>query len=106
MQVSGTRKFVANLGNYGERYEASRSITMSHEDLGYTDEEWFEHVKDVGTEAACIELSDVVMEEVTEEIRGELEEANDLRDPEEDTFLLRVFPPPSSKKKRKKRSKN
>lgn len=100
MQVSGTRKFVANLGNYGEKYEASRSITMSHQDLGYTDEEWFDHVKDVGTEAACIELSDVVMEQVTEEIKGELEEANELRDPEEDSFILRVFPP--SKKKRKK----
>lgn len=103
MQVSGTRKFVANLGNYGERYEASRSVTASHEDLGYTNEEWAEHIEEVGSEAACEELADFVMEQVNAELLGELEEANDLRDPEEESFLLRVFPP---KKKRKKKSRN
>lgn len=103
MQVSGTRKFVANLGNYGERYEASRSVTADHSDLGYTNDEWFEHVQEVGSEAACEELADFVMEQVNAELEGELEEANALRDPEEDSFLLRIFPP-KSKKRRSRRS--
>lgn len=102
MQVSGTRKFVANLGNYGEKYEASRSVTMSHIDLGYTDEEWLEHVKDVGTDKAYLELADTVMEFVNDEISEELDEADRLRDPDEPSFILRLDPPkrknPSTKK--------
>lgn len=107
MQVSGTRRFVANLGNYGEKYEASRSVTMSHIDLGYTDEEWREHIEDVGTEAAFLELADTVMIAVNDEIADELEEADRLRDPEEDSFILRLDPPGKKNpnvKKVKKRS--
>lgn len=108
MQFSGTRKFIANLGNYGEKYEASRSVTMSHIDLGYTDEEWLDHVQDVGTEAAFLELADEVMDAVNDEIADELEEADRLRDPDEDSFILRLDPPgkknPNTKKVKKNRS--
>lgn len=108
MQVSGTRKFVANLGNYGEKYEASRSVTMSHIDLGFTDEEWLDHVKEVGTKQSFLDIADEVMDAVNEEIADELEEADRLRDPEEDSFILRLDPPgkknPATKKVKKKRS--
>jgi hypothetical protein len=108
MQVSGTRKFIANLGNYGEKYEASRSVTMSHMDLGYTDEEWLEHVREVGTREAFSELADTVMDEVNDEIADELEEADRLRDPDEDSFIMLLDPPgrtsPNTKKVKKKRS--
>lgn len=99
MQVSGTRKFVANLGNYGERYEASRTITFSHQDLGFSDEEWLEHVKKEGTEQCLEMISDAVMEAVNDELEGELEEANELRDPSEDSFLLKIYPPKKTKKR-------
>lgn len=102
MQFSGTRKFVANLGNWGEKYEASRSITMSHQDLGYSDEEWLEHVREVGTHEALLELGDAVMDEVTEEILGEVEEANALRDQDEPSFVLRVLEPKEKKTSKKK----
>lgn len=102
MQVSGTRKFVANLGNYGEKYEASRSVTMSHIDLGYTDEEWREHINKVGPEDAFLGLADAVMNAVNDEISEELDEADRLRDPDEPSFILRLDPPkrknPSTKK--------
>ena len=108
MQVSGTRRFVANLGNYGEKYEASRSVTMHHVDLGYTDEEWREYVQEVGTHEAFLELADAVMEEVNDEIADEIEEADRLRDPSEDSFILRLDPPrkmnPNTKKVKRKRS--
>lgn len=104
MQVSGTRKFVASLGNYGEKYEASRSVTASHSDLGYTDEQWFEHVEEVGPAKACEEIADFVMEQVNLELEGELEEANALLEEGEDSFLLKVFPPKRSSSRRKKRS--
>ena len=108
MQVSGTRRFVANLGNYGERYEASRSVTMHHIDLGYTDEEWLEHVREFGTHKAFLELADAVMEEVNDEIADEVAEADRLRDPDEDSFILRLDPPskknPNTKKVKRKRS--
>ncbi|MCA1783610.1 MAG: hypothetical protein ABR616_15730 [Dermatophilaceae bacterium] len=108
MQVSGTRAFKASLGNYGEKYEASRSVTAHHIDLGYTDEEWLEHVRDVGTHEAFLELADFVMEEVNDEIADEIEEADRLRDPSEDSFILRLDPPgkknPSTKKVKRKRS--
>jgi len=108
MQVSGTRKFVANLGNYGEKYEASRSVTMNHTDLGFTDEEWIDHIREVGTRQGFVDLADAVMDAVNEEIADELEEADRLRDPDEDSFILRLDPPgkknPNTKKVKKNRS--
>ena len=108
MQVSGTRRFVANLGNYGEKYEASRSVTMHHVDLGYSDEEWLEHVREVGTHEAFLELADTVMDEVNAELADEIDEADRLRDPGEESFILRLDPPrkknPNTKKVKRKRS--
>ena len=109
MQVSGTRGFVANLGNYGERYNAQRTVTMNHIDLGFTDEEWQQHVREVGTRQAFVDLADAVMDAVNEEVEMDLAEADRLRDPDEPTFILRLDPPgrknPNTKKvKTKKRS--
>lgn len=100
MNVSRTRKFIANMGNWGEKYEASATVTMGHHDLGYSDEEWFDHVESVGTQKAFEELADTVIAAVDYEISDEIEEANRLRPEDADSFL---DPKPAKKKSRRSR---
>ncbi len=75
------------MGNYGERIEPSARVALHHHDLGYTDEEWIEHVKDVGTLKASEELEDKVMTLISRYLEGEIQEALELRDPDEPSFI-------------------
>lgn len=75
------------MGNYGERIEPSVRVALHHHDLGYTDEEWIEHVREVGTIKASEELEDKVMAIIARDLAREVQEALDLRDPDEPSFI-------------------
>ncbi len=79
------------MGNYGERIEPSARAALHHHDLGYTDEEWIEHVKEVGTLEAAEELEDMVMELIKRQLAPEIQEALDLRDPDEPSFIEEAY---------------
>ena len=107
MNVSRTRQFISNMGNYGERYQASVTVTMSHHDLGYSDEEWVQQVNDLeqkhpeeGTQKAFEIICDEVMDAVDAELADEIEEANRLRPAGEESFL----DPKKTKKRTRRRS--
>lgn len=96
------------MGNYGERIEPSVRVALHHHDLGYTDEEWIEHVREVGTIEASLELEDKVMAIIARDLGAEVQEALDLRDPDEPSFIEIAYEmqqeqeDPKPKKTRKK----
>jgi hypothetical protein len=96
MKFSATKHFRANMGNYGENYGASRTVTIDHQDLGYTDEYWRDFVEREGFEAGLDLLREAVLDALEEEIQDEVDIANELRPEGEDSFL--------GPKKRKRRT--
>lgn len=99
------------MGNYGERIEPSVRVALHHHDLGYTDEEWIEHVKEVGTRKASEELEDEVMAIIARDLGEEVKEALALRDPDEPSFIEEAYEQnqmiqQQSKKARKKVRRN
>lgn len=87
MIIDRRRGLRISMGNYGERIEPSVRVALHHHDLGYTDEEWIEHVKEVGTLKASVELEDKVMSIISRDLGAEIQEALDLRDPDEPSFI-------------------
>lgn len=87
MRVSRTRSLRVNMGNYGERYEFGASVTLDHADLGYDDEQWLAHVRDVGEEAAGEEILAVVMDQLGAALEGDLREALERKPAGEESFL-------------------
>jgi hypothetical protein len=107
MNINRTRRVVVNLGNYGERWEAGASVTVSHHDLGFTDEQWAEELAgDDGDRLAAWyrEMSSIALSRVNEILDIELEEADRVRDPDEPSFLNHYdepTPTPRPKPRRK-----
>lgn len=87
MRISRTRSLRVNMGGYGEKYEFGASVTLDHTDVGWTDEDWCEHVRDVGATAASEEIEEVVMTILGNTLVGEMREALELKDPDEESFL-------------------
>lgn len=61
MQYSLGRDFRINFGDY-EGTNVNGHVVIKHTDLGYTDQQWSEHVKEVGYAAAFEELKAVADE--------------------------------------------
>lgn len=91
MIVDRRRSLRISMGNYGERVESSARYSAHHHDLGYTDEEWREHVNEVGILKATEELEDLVMGLIRRALEPEVQEALDLRDPEEPSFIETAY---------------
>lgn len=88
MRLSRTRRFVANMGNYGERYEAGVTVTLDPSDLGYTDEEWASKAAAADDPHYLLdEFNEVADEMLDRVLQPEIDFVHDHRDPEEDTFL-------------------
>lgn len=112
MNVSRTRSLTINMGNYGERYQAAGTATLHHSDLGFSDEEWLDHVLELeskhpgeGTHRAFQELNTQALALVNETIEVEIAEAVRVRDADEDSFLDRYeHPEPPRRTTRRKRS--
>lgn len=100
MNVSRTRQLTVNMGNYGERYQAGATATVSHADLGYTDEEAREH--DPGE--LLEELTDFALQAVNSQLESELAEAMAIRDDEEPSFTDRYQHPETARPRKRKRS--
>lgn len=97
MKITRTRMFRVNMGNWGEKYEFGSSVTVSHNDLGYSDEEWAEDANDEGTREELVEtLKEFAEEILAEQIREELEDARDNKSSDSDSFI------DSGNKKRRK----
>ena len=102
MKVSRTRQVTINMGGYGERYQAGATATYTHNDLGYSDEEWAEKAKREGTEALFAELNDAVLAAVNAELEVEVAEAMRIRDADEPSFMEEYEHPENPRKKRRR----
>lgn len=80
MRISKQKSFRLSMGNYGERAEWGASVTFDHQDLGYTDDEWVAHVKEVGHEAAVDELVEAVEDELANHLDDDVKHAVELRE--------------------------
>lgn len=80
MQISRSREFKANIDNY-ESFPVFVSVTVNHQDLGYTDEEWRELMAQDDQESldAIDDLKDLAETLVGEQLRDEVERVNTLR---------------------------
>jgi len=103
VNISRTRRVIINMGNYGERYEAGATASLSHQDLGYSDEEWLERIADIGPEEAFKDLNATTLKLVNEQLAIEVSEALEIRDSDEPSFVD-VYEPPKIRSGRKKRS--
>lgn len=105
MKVSHTRGLVINMGNYGERYQASATASVDHTDLGYTDEEWAEYVRSTedahpgeGTARAARKLQAEAIALVNAALDIEITEADRIRTDE--ASLLDQYTHPTLKKRK------
>lgn len=72
MLVNYTR--MAKVGEYNAA-SVSVSKTLTHGDLGYTDEEWVAYVQEVGTDKAHEVLNDKALDLLDTDFAEELREA-------------------------------
>jgi len=95
MNVSRSRELTVNMGNFGERYRAGATVTVTHEDLDYAQE-------DVAAdpEEAFKDLNNFALEKLNEELEKEVAEALQLRDADEPSFVENIEPPRQRRKKR------
>lgn len=77
MKATLGRQFRVNTGNYGH---AQTFVSVSYEpaDLGFTHEEWIEHIKEVGTAAAAEELHAALVIEFERQFQLEVDAISDL----------------------------
>lgn len=88
MKITRTRMFKVNMGNWGEKYEFGASVTVSHADLGYSDEEWAEDANDESTREELVEsLKEFAEAILADQIREELEDAQDNKSSDSESFI-------------------
>lgn len=98
MNVSRSRELTINMGNYGERYRAGATVTVTHADLGIAQDD----IADDPDEAFRL-LNQFALEKLNEELEKEVAEALELRDEDEESFVENAVPK-SSKRPRRRRS--
>jgi hypothetical protein len=96
MNVSRSREITINMGNYGERYRAGATVTVSHDDLELTQEEVA-----ADPDKAFEDLTEFALEKLNEELEKEIGEALELRDADEPSFVENAAP---KRQRRTKRS--
>lgn len=77
MKITRSRSRRVNDGNYGY-VEFFCSVTLDHQDLGYSDEEWLDLVKEKGTRYCIDAITDKVTEEMEEAVSEEAAAALDM----------------------------
>lgn len=82
MNITRSRSFKANIGNY-ESFDVFVSVSVSHLDLGYTDDEWRDEQVTGNPEQAIADLRDLAEAEMEKQLRLEIERVNRLRDGED-----------------------
>lgn len=85
MRISRTRSIKVNMGNY-ESFEFGASVTMDHNDLGYSDEE----AREIDPKDLATDITDLVLEVLHDQLRLEVAEAAALTD-EDKSFVLQNF---------------
>jgi hypothetical protein len=76
-----------SMGNY-EMYEFGSTVTVDHNDLGYTEDD----VRGMGADALAKEITEKCMEILSDQLAVEIEDARQLTDAEK-SFLLDSFTP-------------
>lgn len=92
MKISRTRSLTVNLGNYGERWQAGATVTISHNDLGFSDEEWTAELSEDGEDGEILrgyieDAGALALSVVNEILEAELDQAEEVRAPNEPSFL-------------------
>ena len=95
MNVSRSRELTVNMGNFGERYRAGATVTVTHEDLELTQDEVAENPVQ-----AFEDLNNFALARLNEELEKEVAEALQLRDADEPSFVENIEPPRQRRKKR------
>ena len=106
MRISRTRQLTINMGNYGERYQAGATVTLDHQDLGYSNEQWAEVVQEEGLDSLHREMSKLALTLVNRDLEAEVSEVLAIRDPEEPSFIEAHEPPEPPEKPAKRRRRN
>jgi hypothetical protein len=97
MIITRTRTLKFNLGNY-EMLEVGCSITLGHDDLGYTNND----ARDLDTDVLAEELNAKCLELLNEGLASEIKDARKLTSAEK-SVLIDTFAPESRTRTRKAR---
>lgn len=90
MIISRRRDLKVSMGNY-ESYAFGASVTLSHTDLGYSDEEVQQYL-----EAVPVELTEMCERLLTDLLKQEVRDAQDLTE-EKRSFILAALDEPKAK---------
>ena len=104
MRLSRSRELTINMGNYGERYRAGATVTLDHQDLGYSDEEWAEKTAREGPKKCFEELHVTALDLVNEQLELEIIEAHRVRDSDEPSFIEDYDHPEAPTRKRRRKN--